>query len=130
MDPYRIVHISDLHFGGAFDAALWSYVKSLVAQVGPQLIVVSGDVVDSPQALRLLLAKKELQQLKQDSGADKLFVIPGNHDITALGNVRLPRSSKLFWRIFLGDTAAHDEHLTAPPWKDDWTERPVRRYFR
>jgi len=126
MEPYRIVHISDLHFGAPFDAALWTYVRSVVIEKRPQLIVLSGDVVNSPNALRMLLARKELRKLERESGA-KLFVIPGNHDIAAVGNFRMPFSSKLFWRIFAGDTQALEANLPDPPWKDDRTALPQKR---
>ena len=130
MEEYRIVHISDLHFGPPFDAVLWTYLKSVVIETKPQLIILSGDVVNSPNTLRMLLARKELRELEDKSGA-RLLVVPGNHDIAAVGNFRMPTSSRLFWRIFAGDSQAQalEAKLPDAPWKDDRTASPKKQRF-
>ena len=44
--PYRVMHLSDLHFGATFDASLWDYIGALAARERPNLIAITGDLVD------------------------------------------------------------------------------------
>lgn len=78
--PTRIAHLSDLHYGGAFDVATWRAVEKAVETFDPDLIVVSGDLVDDPRKDHLSAAKKELEDLAARAGAE-LYVVPGNHDV-------------------------------------------------
>jgi predicted phosphodiesterase len=83
--PTRIAHLSDLHFGGEFDEGIWRAVSETVINENPHLVIVSGDLVDSPDPDHLYRAKKELEKLGADAKA-KLFIVPGNHDVFYLGN--------------------------------------------
>ncbi|VIO64956.1 3',5'-cyclic adenosine monophosphate phosphodiesterase CpdA [Bradyrhizobium ivorense] len=78
--PTRIAHLSDLHYGGAFDLATWRAVEKAVESFDPDLIIVSGDLVDDPRRDHLLAAKKELEDLAARAKAE-LYVVPGNHDV-------------------------------------------------
>lgn len=89
--PLKILHLSDLHFGAMFDPSLWSYVGSVLdGTERPNLVVVTGDLVDSPTYFMLGLARNELISIcKQWCNSDVpcgLQVIPGNHDVGLLGN--------------------------------------------
>ena len=107
----RIAHLSDLHFGRGFDKDLWRYVQATLSNEKPDVIVVSGDVVNSPWPLILFQAKKELNQLKQKCGARTLVLVPGNHDTGIWGNVRLWPFSILFRRIFYNDLSKLEAHI-------------------
>lgn len=86
MPAATILHLSDLHFGSEGHAAVWDSLRTYVNErLKPDLIVVTGDIVDSPseeafQAARVaigtLQAKHQLQFL----------VCPGNHDRHWRGN--------------------------------------------
>jgi 3',5'-cyclic AMP phosphodiesterase CpdA len=80
----RIAHLSDLHYGGSFDFALWQSVKKVITTFKPKLLIVSGDLVDDPRQDHLLEAKQELDELADALGAD-LYVVPGNHDMFFTG---------------------------------------------
>jgi len=127
-NSYKIVHLSDLHFGGAFDAELWDYVKSYVKRQRPQLIIVSGDLTETPSPLLLVQAKREITALATESGS-QLFVIPGNHDIAVKGNLRVPYLSKLFWRVFTNETGNIQTALSPTPWLVSRNARPTDRWF-
>lgn len=100
----KIAHISDLHFGPSFDWELWDYVREALKHEEPDVIVVSGDVVDSPWPVLLLQAKRELEDLQSNCSDAELFVVPGNHDIAILGNLAIWPFNRFFQSLFLSDT--------------------------
>jgi 3',5'-cyclic AMP phosphodiesterase CpdA len=84
--PIRIAHISDLHYGGSgFEVEYWTQAKQAILASAPNLIVVSGDLVEHPIRENLITAKQELDGLAGEVGA-RLFVVPGNHDLFVAGN--------------------------------------------
>jgi len=108
----HLAHLSDIHFGIRFSTSTWEAVVRTVIDFDPDLIVVSGDLVDDPSPAHLLAAKRALADLleqtrAQSKGASngfgrtaELFVIPGNHDVFEAGvAVGLKRLS-WFERIF------------------------------
>lgn len=96
----RIAHLSDLHYGGrGFDRAQWQAVAKVVADLRPNLIIVSGDLVDHPILSHLEAAKAELVKLSQAANA-QLFVVPGNHDVFAFGTDVGQQRSDLFEQVF------------------------------
>jgi 3',5'-cyclic AMP phosphodiesterase CpdA len=95
----RIVHLSDIHFGSHFNSDQWSSVRDAVEDARPDFIVVSGDFVQSPFPLMLILARRELDALSARVAAP-WFSIPGNHDVAFYGNARLWPFTRLFSKIF------------------------------
>ena len=102
--PVRILHISDLHFGEHFDPALWEHVGDVLeGSEKPDVIVVTGDLVDSPSFFMLGIARRELLRRRDHWGTGascELVVIPGNHDVGILGNIALPPWNKKFGIVF------------------------------
>jgi hypothetical protein len=98
--PLRILHLSDLHFGAHFDDSLWDYIRDVLAgSEKPDVIVVTGDLVDTPSLFMLGLARKQLLAMRskwsEKGRACELIVIPGNHDVGIYGNLSVwPWSSK------------------------------------
>ena len=99
--PTRIAHLSDLHYGGAFDLDTWNSVASAVAGFRPHLLIVSGDLVDDPSEAQLRAVKQKLDDLAATAGAE-LFVVPGNHDVSPFGIDLWGARSGLFHEIFRG----------------------------
>jgi hypothetical protein len=129
----KILHLSDLHFGSTFDASLWEYVgKVLAGSDKPGVVVITGDLVDSPSFFMLALARNELKALvKRWCGGGKdceLLVIPGNHDIGILGNYAgWPWRSK-FAIVFSQEHAALFDRL---PTYSEYTRQALwRRCFQ
>jgi 3',5'-cyclic AMP phosphodiesterase CpdA len=107
----RIAHLSDLHFGDRFELGLWRDVAHAVVDFAPQVLVVSGDLVDHPAPAHLLAAKCELRTLASDAGAE-LCVVPGNHDLLEYGSGVVQRRHDWYPRIFgTDDTAAAEAAL-------------------
>jgi len=99
----RIVHLSDLHYGGSFDTSTWDAVKKQVEDFTPNIIIVSGDLADDPTEDRLRAVKGELDGLAAATGAE-LFVVPGNHDVSPFGIDLFGSRSALFYKIFNRET--------------------------
>ncbi len=81
----RILQISDLHFGAGVDVKVETQVRNIVAEVQPDILIASGDLVDSPKRkLREEAAKFLDSLLKTITKPCELIVIPGNHDYKGL----------------------------------------------
>lgn len=104
---FRIAHLSDLHFGKTFDADLWKYVQDVLAEHQPELLVITGDVVDTPSLFQMGLVLQELRDVVKKLQCNFLL-IPGNHDVAIFGNISAwPWRGK--YRIVFGQK--HDHHF-------------------
>src|SRR5207249_880489 len=72
----RLVHVSDLHLGPLADRAALREALDRVAALAPDLVCVTGDLVDSP-ATDLDAWMPELARLTARHG---VFAVLGNHD--------------------------------------------------
>ena len=70
-----LAHISDLHFGTEIPAAVNGILAAL-AEIRPNLVVVSGDFTQRARDWQFAEAQRFLDQIQ----APKL-IVPGNHDI-------------------------------------------------
>lgn len=82
----RLVHMSDLHFGRDRPELL-EPLKQAVNDLGPDLIVISGDLTQRATELQFAAAAGFIQGL-----TSPVITIPGNHDLPL---------HNLFLRIFL-----------------------------
>jgi 3',5'-cyclic AMP phosphodiesterase CpdA len=71
-----IVQISDPHFGTEQPPVV-SALRDLIAQQGPALVVVSGDITQRARRAQFAAASSFMKALP----AEKVLAIPGNHDI-------------------------------------------------
>jgi predicted phosphodiesterase len=95
----RILHITDLHFG-AHDSALAESLQHRVCDLKPDVIVCTGDLVDTAHQDYLEQAKEYLEQLANLSEKpSKVLVVPGNHDYRKHGFLWLDRAGK-YIRVF------------------------------
>lgn len=130
--PYRILHISDVHFGASFDASLWEYISALMEREQPNLVVCTGDIVDHGGLFMLGVARRQLEALVAGTQPPcELRCIPGNHDCGPWGNLNFPPFSTNFAALF------GPEPMPVPglvptyvtyiglPWILRWLARPV-----
>ncbi|WP_434728509.1 metallophosphoesterase family protein [Pseudomonas soli] len=108
----RIVHLSDLHFGMKGQTDVWESLSTYLRnELKPQLILVTGDIVDTPSPDLYRVAAEKLAQL-QINGT-QCFVCAGNHDRHEQGNA-ISGLSRRFqgpagWiRSFFQKLAPHD----------------------
>jgi uncharacterized protein len=74
-DGLKIGHLSDLHFTGQYRVEHYQYVIQQFQQLQPELIVISGDIIDYARCLPMI--KPALAGLSAPLGVH--FVL-GNHD--------------------------------------------------
>jgi predicted MPP superfamily phosphohydrolase len=76
LDGYTIAQVSDIHSGVFVGERELDEGLSLIRSVKPDLLVVTGDIVDNDVAFAPIIARK-LAALAPRDGA---YAIPGNHD--------------------------------------------------
>ena len=76
LDGLRIAQLSDLHIGLAFDETWLAAVVARTDSLNPDLIVITGDVVDDSPA-RLAQDIAPLADLRAAQG---VYLVPGNHE--------------------------------------------------
>ena len=75
---FSLVHLSDPHFGGLADLAQIHAVESLLPDLEPQLIVVSGDLTQRARHGEFQAARAFIKELERTA---PVYVQPGNHDV-------------------------------------------------
>lgn len=74
---FKLLHISDLHFGPPYLPHLGDALLRAVARLDPDIIVASGDFTQRAKRRQFAAAREFLDRLHPRP----LVVIPGNHDI-------------------------------------------------
>ncbi|MBI4419965.1 MAG: metallophosphoesterase [Gemmatimonadetes bacterium] len=75
---FSLVHLSDPHFGGVADVAQVEAVLSLVPDLDPRVIVISGDLTQRARHGEFQAARLNLKELERTA---PVYVMPGNHDV-------------------------------------------------
>ena len=79
LDGYTIAHVSDIHTGLCMDDRDLALGMSRVAEIRPDMLVATGDLVDFDADYARLVARK----LSDVGARDGTFAILGNHDYYA-----------------------------------------------
>ena len=96
----KIAHISDLHFGaGGYKDVSDSLAEHLRNHVKPDLVLVTGDLVDTPKVALFEEVHGWLENLNKNLGwvpgqPSRYLVCPGNHDRHTRGNALPWRRAK------------------------------------
>ncbi len=96
----RILHTSDLHFGRPAVAAQLDSLSSLVGELQPDAVAVSGDLTQRCSNSEFQKARAYLDAMRETA---PVIVIPGNHDVRWIGAV-----ARNFDFGLLGNRSAHD----------------------
>jgi len=73
---YKIIQLSDVHIGGLIDAAFIREIVERVNQREPDLVVITGDLVD----IELKYAYEALSELQKLRSTYGTFFVVGNHE--------------------------------------------------
>lgn len=80
-DGFKIVHISDIHYGRLFDEeSLKKLVKSINEQK-PDIVVLTGDLIDKDTHMTTNMANKISKYLNNISATTGKYAINGNNDL-------------------------------------------------
>jgi uncharacterized protein len=75
-DGYTLLQLTDLHLSRLFSAEWAREVVARSNQLGADLVVVTGDLIDGSLASR----RADVEPLRDLHAADGVWVIPGNHE--------------------------------------------------
>ncbi len=78
MNPVRVFHVSDLHFGLPADTLLIGAIEDHIVRDRYDVVAVSGDVTQRARAGEFQRAKAFLRDAAKVSN---VIVVPGNHDV-------------------------------------------------
>jgi predicted MPP superfamily phosphohydrolase len=95
LPPYRIVQVSDLHIGPTLGRAFAARLAETVNALHPDLIVVTGDMVDG--SVRELEA--EVAPLKALVAREGIVFVPGNHEYLSGIQPWLEHVESFGWRV-------------------------------
>lgn len=82
LDGYRIAQLSDIHFGVYVGEPEMRSAVALVRRARPDLVVLTGDLVDHDPAFAPFLGQL-VRRIESLGLRDGVIVIPGNHDYYA-----------------------------------------------
>ncbi len=95
LDRLTIVHLSDLHFTGRIGRAYFDEVVRLSNQLEPDLVAVTGDLVDRRECIGWI--PETLGKLTSRCGA---YFVLGNHDLRLDAPASAKRCSTAGWSIW------------------------------
>ena len=102
LDGFRIVQLSDVHLGTMLDERFAHFLVSAVNELAPDLIAITGDLVDGP-VTRFGEAASPLAALSAPQG---VFFVTGNHEYYSGANAWLDHIRTL------GIQTLRNEHST------------------
>ncbi len=108
---FRVAHISDIHFRWGFPRYQWKHVKEVLRIHKPAALIATGDFVESPWPLMLILARREMLDFAAALKAP-LIAIPGNHDVAFKGFAPIWPLTRLYAIIF---SSSSDKWLSGFP---------------
>lgn len=75
-EGYRLLQLTDMHITRLFDQRWARAVVERSNNLGVDLIVITGDLIDGPLSARI----EDVEPLRELRAPDGVYVIPGNHE--------------------------------------------------
>jgi len=95
-----IVQISDLHMNRKVDKSIIKMLNSIIVEVNPDILIVSGDLANQPFPWQMKRAARVVREIEQSARPSRTIVIPGNHDYKLWGSVGLRRLTRIPFEIY------------------------------
>jgi predicted MPP superfamily phosphohydrolase len=95
LDGFRIAQISDVHIGPILDRRFSRHLVERVEALDPDLVVVTGDLVDGG----VELLREEVAPLEGLRGRHGVFFVTGNHDHYSGAAAWAARAGELGWQV-------------------------------
>jgi predicted MPP superfamily phosphohydrolase len=102
LDGFRLVQISDLHIGPLLDRRFAAAVAEQVAALAPDLVAVTGDLVDG-SVHRIGVEVEPLRALAARHG---VWFVTGNHDYYSGADAWVRRVRELGWNVLRNERVA------------------------
>lgn len=81
-DGFKIVHISDLHYGRVFDNKSLKKLVSSINEQKPDIIVLTGDLIDKDTNMTTSMANQISNLLSKIEATSGKYAINGNNDLS------------------------------------------------
>jgi 3',5'-cyclic AMP phosphodiesterase CpdA len=98
MNPVRILHVSDLHFGRPVDSTMIEAIEDHIVKDGYDVVAISGDVSQRARAGEFQRARVFMRDAARVS---QVIVVPGNHDVAWWRSPMMIRGSKTIYEPYL-----------------------------
>lgn len=77
---FKIVHISDIHYGRVFDKKQMKKLVKSINEQKPDIVVLTGDLIDKDTHMTTLLSDEIANELSKINALAGKYAINGNHD--------------------------------------------------
>ena len=78
---FKIVHISDLHYGRAFDKERLKKIVESINEQKPDIVVLTGDLIDKDTKMTTSISKEISDELSKIEATIAKYAINGNNDL-------------------------------------------------
>lgn len=104
LEGFRLVQLTDLHISRLFDARWVTAVVNRTDELKPDLVVITGDLIDGTPAAR----QADVAPLAQLKARHGVFAITGNHEYYFDAQQWIPQFRKLGMQMLLNAHAVID----------------------
>jgi len=108
LDGYRIVQISDIHIGPILGRAFASHLVGRVAALAPDLVAVTGDLVDG----RVALLREEVAPFARLHARHGVWFVTGNHDHYSGARAWADEARRLGMRVLRNASAVVEDEAS------------------
>ena len=78
---FKIIHISDIHYGRVFDKKQMEKLVNKVNEQKPDIVVLTGDLIDKDTKMTIKLSEEISNSLNKIEAKVGKYAINGNHDL-------------------------------------------------
>lgn len=91
---FKIVHISDIHYGKTINKSKLSKVVDKIKLINPDLVVFTGDLIDKDTDITDKVIKDLINELKKINSKYGKYAVKGNHDYNSDSFIEIMENSE------------------------------------